>query len=208
MAVSSIRVDERTFMAKLFCFSMTRLPRRPDAPITLLWSMYLQKIQKFMKRLPPGHHYPLKGNMREKPMDNDAQRELSPAAFQVWIGQWRLASLDCEGCMFVLRFLLRAFRNRRSEDNFWRFLEEFLFSDAEQFSDEEQEDADDYERGQTAKDLLVHAGSLNPDQARALMAYLSQCYASDADRLFWNTVSEAIQLYTVAPYPGRAAGTA
>ena len=155
-----------------------------------------------MKRLPARHHYSLKGNMREKPMDNDAQRELSPAAFQVWIGQWRLASLDREGCMFVLRFLLRAFRNRRSEDNFWRFLEEFLFSD------EEQEDADDYERGQTAKDLLVHAGSLNPDQARALMAYLSQCYATDSDRFFWNTVSEAIQLYTVAPYPGRAGGTA
>jgi hypothetical protein len=139
---------------------------------------------------------------REDKMDNNAQRELSPGAFQVWIGQWRLASLDREGCMFVLRFLLRAFRSRPSEDNFWRFLEQFLFTD------EEQDNAEDYERLQTAKDLLVHASALNPDQARALMAYLSQCYASDSDRSFWNIVSEAIQLYTVAPYPGRAGGTA
>lgn len=134
-------------------------------------------------------------------MDN-AQREMSPGAFQVWIGQWRVASLDREGCMFVLRFLLRTFNARPSADNFWRFLEQFLCAD------EDPEIADAYERVQTARDLLAHASALDPDQARALMAYLSQCYASEGDRLFWNTVSEAIQLYTVAPYAGRSGGTA
>lgn len=135
-------------------------------------------------------------------MDKDAQRELSPGAFQVWIGQWRLASLDREGCMFVLRFLLRAFRSRPSADNFWRFLEEFLSAD------EELQVSDAFDRVKTAGDLLAHASALDPDQARALMAYLSQCYASDGDRFFWNTVSEAIQLYAVAPYAGRSGGTA
>jgi hypothetical protein len=135
-------------------------------------------------------------------MHNNAQREMSPSAFQVWIGQWRLASLDREGCMFVLRFLLRAFRSRPSDDNFWEFLERFLSAD------EQMEVSDEYDRVKTARDLLAHASVLNPDQARALMAYLSQCYASEDDRFFWNTVSEAIQLYTVAPYAGRSGGTA
>lgn len=139
--------------------------------------------------------------MRDR-MDNDAQREMSPGAFQVWMGQWRLASLDREGCMFVMRFLLRAFRPRPSADNFWRFLEQFLSAD------EEPKASDAYDRVKTARDLLAHASTLDADQARALMAYLSECYASDGDRFFWNTVSEAIQLYTVAPYPGRSGGTA
>lgn len=133
-------------------------------------------------------------------MDHNAQSGLRSDAFQVWISQWQLAALDTEGCMFVLRFLLRSFSARRPEDKFWRFLAQFLFDDKESTAD-----------GQelcSSKDLLGHAGSLNPDHARALVAYLGECYAEDNDRLFWGTVSEAIQLYTVAPYSGRSAGTA
>lgn len=136
-------------------------------------------------------------------MDNNAQTESQSMTFQVWMDQWRLAALDSEGCMFVLRFLLRAFCARRSEDKFWQFLEQFLFAE-EDFTEAQPE----YERVQTAKQLLAHAGALDPDQARALMAYLGQCYARESDRVFWNVVSEAIQLYTVAPYAGRSAGTA
>ena len=119
------------------------------------------------------------------------------------MGQWRLTTLDTEGCMFVMRFLLRAFRSRKPEDKFWSFLERFLFAE------DRQQSAIEYEYCQhTTKDLLAYAGTLPPEQARALVAYLSECYASEGDRLFWNTVSEAIQLYTVAPYDGPPAGTA
>lgn len=136
-------------------------------------------------------------------MDNNARRELSSNAFQVWMGQWRLTTLDTEGCMFVLRFLLRAFRSRRPEDKFWAFLERFLFAE------DHQQAAVDYEYStHTCKDLMAHAATLSPDQARALVAFLSECYASEGDRTFWATVSEAIQLYTVAPCDGTPAGTA
>lgn len=135
-------------------------------------------------------------------MDQNAQREVSSNAFQVWMGQWRLSTLDTDGSMFVLRFLLRAFRSRRSDDRFWQFLHQFLFSE------DDQENTVDDEELPTSKDLLCYAGTLQPDQARALVAYLSECYALEEDRLFWTTVSEAIQLYSVPPYSGRSAGTA
>jgi hypothetical protein len=132
----------------------------------------------------------------------DAQTGSSSGASQVWMDQWRLAALDSEGCMFVLRFLLRAFCSRRSDDDFWKFLQQFLFGE------EATSSALSYERVQSAKQLLAQAGALDSHQARALMAYLSQCYATGGDRLFWNVVSEAIQLYTVAPYSGRSGGMA
>jgi hypothetical protein len=135
--------------------------------------------------------------MRNK-MDNNAQRELPCSAFQVWMGQWRLTTLDTEGCLFVLRFLLRAFSSRRPDDRFWRFLREFLFADQ----------IEDDSSVPSAKELITCAGGLKPDQARALVAYLGECYAAETDRQFWLTISEAIQLYTVAPYTGRAAGSA
>jgi len=62
-------------------------------------------------------------------MDNNTRSEFSSNAFQIWMGQWRINTLDTEGCMFVLRFLLRAFRSRRPEDMFWSFLERFLFAE-------------------------------------------------------------------------------
>ena len=135
----------------------------------------------------------------DKQMDNDSRRELPSYAFNVWIGQRQISTLETEGCMFVLRFLLRAFRTRRPEDRFWTFLERFLFAE------ELQQDKTEYQfRNCTSKDLLAYAGTLPPEQARALVAYLSECYAAEDDRLFWATVSEAIQLYTVAPYDGHA----
>lgn len=135
-------------------------------------------------------------------MDN-ARRGAPSYSSQVWIGQWRLTTLDTDGCMFVLRFLLHAFRSKRPEDQFWSFLERFLFSE------DHQNSAVDYEcRTHAVKDLLTYAGTLPPEQARALVAYLSECYATESDRSFWSTVSEAIQLYTVAPCDGPARGTA
>ena len=135
-------------------------------------------------------------------MDNNAQSGLPAGAFQVWMGQWRLNTLDTEGCMFVLRFLLRAFSTRRPEDQFWTFLRDYLFSDSA------QETSDHEELFSSSKDLLTHAVTLKPDQARALVAYLGECYAMESDRQFWATIGEAIQLYTVAPYTGRSGGTA
>lgn len=136
-------------------------------------------------------------------MNNNTPSELSSNAFQVWMGQWRLTTLETEGCMFVLRFLLRAFRSRRPEDKFWGFLERFLFAE------EHQQSAVDYEFcTHPSRELLGHAGTLPPEQARALLSYLSECYAAEGDRTFWSTVSEAVQLYTVAPFDGSVAGTA
>lgn len=136
-------------------------------------------------------------------MDNKVRNELPLGAFQIWMGQWQLTTLDTDGCMFVLSFLLRAFRCRQPEDKFWDFLERFLF--AEDHSEPSVEDEDGV---RSAQNLLAYAGTLPPEQARALMAYLSECYSTEEDRGFWMTVSEAIQLYTVAPYGGRSAGNA
>jgi hypothetical protein len=136
-------------------------------------------------------------------MPKEASREFSTNAFQVWMGQWRLTTLDAEGCLFVLRFLLSTFRSRRPDDRFWKYLQEFLC--------EQKEESESLAAGPfalTSKDLLTHAAALDPEQAGALVTYLSQCYAIENDRLFWSTVSEAIQLYAVAPYPTRSAGTA
>jgi len=133
---------------------------------------------------------------------DDARLDVSASTFQVWMSQWQLSALDTQGCTFVLRFLLRSFSARGREDRFWTFLAQFLFAE------DDQESAASNECMHTCKDLLDHAGSLNPDQARALVAYLGECYAEENDRHFWTTVSEAIQLYAVAPYSGRSAGTA
>ncbi|HWZ41892.1 MAG TPA: hypothetical protein VNW97_00370 [Candidatus Saccharimonadales bacterium] len=117
----------------------------------------------------------------------------APNAFQAWMGQWRLATLDVDGCLYVLRYVLNAFRSRKPEDGFWRMLEEFLCS--------EESGLDPIERPRTAKEMLAQAGSLNPEQAGALLSFLCQYYFATEDRLFWGTVSDAIQLYTVAPSP-------
>jgi hypothetical protein len=123
--------------------------------------------------------------------------ETSPASsnttFRAWMGQWQLATLDVDGCLFVMRYVLNAFRSRKPEDGFWLALEEFFRSD--------DLDMDPFERPRTAKDLLEFAGSLGPEQAGALLSFLCQRYFATEDRLFWGTVSDAIQMYTVAPTP-------
>jgi hypothetical protein len=141
--------------------------------------------------------------MDKNTQDKNTQHERPSSAFQVWMGQWRLTTLDAEGCMFVLRFLLHSFRARRPDDRFWSFLERFLFAE-----DCQKANVDYERRTCSTKDLLVCAGALASDQARALVAYLSECYAADGDRSFWAAVSEAIELYRVAPYEGLSGGTA
>jgi hypothetical protein len=103
--------------------------------------------------------------------------------------QLRLNQLDAQGCVFVLRFILSAFRARRPEDRFWSLLRQFLF-DAQGLGEPE---------GVIAKHLLSQASCLEPEQARALLAHLSQAYAQTNDRLFWRTLSDAMQLYPMAP---------
>ena len=125
-------------------------------------------------------------------MSKQAVQELPVAssnAFQSWMGQWRLNTLDARGCLFVLRFVLSAFRSRKPEDRFWSFLSEFLGTAQDGV--------------QNTRSLLVQAGSLEPDQAGALLDHLSQSYAAPGDRFFWSRVSEAIQLYMVAPFERR-----
>lgn len=136
-------------------------------------------------------------------MENDPRLELRSYACQVWLGEWGLGALDADGCMFVLRFLLEVFRSRGPEDSFWGFLERFLFAE------EHQKSAFDYEgHSHTANDLLAFAGTMSAEEVRALVAFLSECYAAQGDRFFANTVSKAVQLYIVAPYDGPPAGTA
>ena len=136
-------------------------------------------------------------------MENDPRLELRSYACQVWLGEWRLSTLDADGCRFVLRYLLQVFRSRGPEDSFWSFLERFLFAE------EYQKSAFDYEcHSYTANDLLVFAETLGAEQVRALIAFLSECYAGEGDRFFASTVSRAVQLYTLVPYDGPPAGTA
>ncbi len=45
------------------------------------------------------------------------------------MGQWQLATLDVDGCLFVMRYVLNAFRSRKPEDGFWIALGEFFGSD-------------------------------------------------------------------------------
>jgi hypothetical protein len=136
-------------------------------------------------------------------MENNTQNEIFASAFPVWMGQWRLTTLDSDGCMFVLRFLLRAFRSRRPEDQFWSFLDRFLFAE-----DHRRQAISCPYRTHATGDLLAWAAALPCEQGRALLAFLNECYAADHDRSFWNTVSEAIQFYLVEPYEGLAAGRA
>jgi hypothetical protein len=100
-----------------------------------------------------------------------------------------LDHLEDQGCVFVLRFILIAFRGRRPEDRFWSLLKQFLL-DAQVPGTAE---------GMIAKQLLSQATCLNPRQARALLDYLSQAYAQEQDRLFWSTLRDAIQIYPILP---------
>src|SRR5579871_2475370 len=109
-------------------------------------------------------------------MDSEIRNEEPAGAFQIWMGQWRLSTLDSAGCMFVLRFVLRAFRSRKPEDRFWSFLERFLY---EESWDDQQ--VDGASSAHTGRELLMHAGTLPPEQAHALMAFLSECYALESD---------------------------
>ena len=115
----------------------------------------------------------------------------SPNAFQSWMGQWRLATLDLEGCLFVLRYVLGAFRSRRPSDSFWEFIEEFF--------DGDNVSADSEAQGRSCKELLDLATKLGAEQAGALLSFLCQRYSSTEDRLFWSTITDALQLYSAAP---------
>ena len=103
-------------------------------------------------------------------------------AFHEWMGQWRLNTLDRNGCMFVLRFVLSAFRSRRAEDPFWAVLKDFFAT-----------------KDTNPKILLGHAIMVEGEKARVLLDRLSDAFAASEDRLFWNTVTEATQLYLVSP---------
>lgn len=100
-----------------------------------------------------------------------------------------LDQLEDRGCVFVLRFILIAFRGRRPEDRFWSLLQRFLV-DAQMAGGAE---------ARSAKHLLSQATSLNPRQARALLDFLSHTYAQEQDRLFWSTLRDAIQIYPMFP---------
>jgi len=126
--------------------------------------------------------------MEKQPLETS---ESSSNAFQVWMGQWRLATLDTPGYLFVLRFVLNAFRSRKPEDRFWRFLEQF-FRGAREESGSRTENQD-------VRQLLTRASGLEAAQARALLSHLSESYAPNGERLFWKTLFDAVQLYGAAP---------
>ena len=100
-----------------------------------------------------------------------------------------LDQLEDQGCIFVLRFVLIAFRGRRPEDRFWSLLKQFLF-DAQ--AQEEPKD-------KIAEYLISRATRLEPRPARALLGFLSHAYSQKADRLFWSTLRDAIQIYPIFP---------
>lgn len=100
-----------------------------------------------------------------------------------------LDRLDDQGCLFVLRFVLIAFRGRRPQDRFWNLLKQYLF-DAQII-----DDASD----PVAKDLLAQASSLQAAQARDLLDSFSQAYSRSSERLFWSTLGDAIQIYGILP---------
>src|SRR5947209_11610888 len=74
-----------------------------------------------------------------------------------------LDRLDDQGCVFVLRFILIAFRGRRPQDRFWGLLKQFLV-DARIIGTADL----------VAKDLLLQASGMQPAQAKALLDFLSQ----------------------------------
>jgi len=100
-----------------------------------------------------------------------------------------LDQLEDQGCIFVLRFVLIAFRGRRPEDRFWILLKQFLFDMQVQ----------EEPKGKIAEYLISQASSLEPRPARALLVFLSQAYSQKADRLFWSTLRDAIQIYPIFP---------
>jgi hypothetical protein len=115
---------------------------------------------------------------------------VSPSAFMIWLGQWRLNSMDDRGCLFVLRFVLSAFRSRPPQDQFW--------AAAAQFFGQKPQAGDTI----SAKDVKILMGRmimLEAEQARALLAHFSEVYAGPSERFYWNTVGDAIQLYSAAP---------
>jgi hypothetical protein len=116
---------------------------------------------------------------------------VSPNAYQVWLGQWRMNTLDEKGCLFVLRFVLSTFRSRPADDRFWSVVAEFFRHGSRNASGDTRE---------SAKVLMGRMIMLEADQARQLLLHLSLAYASSGERLFWNTIGDAIQLYNVGPY--------
>ena len=100
-----------------------------------------------------------------------------------------LDRLDDQGCVFVLRFILIAFRGRRPQDRFWGLLKQFLV-DARIVGDA---------RDLVSKDLLLQASRMQPAQAKALLDFLSQAYSQNSERLFWSTLGDAIQIYGILP---------
>jgi hypothetical protein len=131
------------------------------------------------------------------PMPNQLLADLtavSPSAFMIWLGQWRLNTIDDRGCLFVLRFVLSAFRSRPPEDQFWAAAAQFLGQKPQTGNTISARDV---------KILLGRMIMLEPEQARTLLAHFSQVYAAPSERFFWNTVGDAIQLYSVVP-PVRA----
>ena len=99
-----------------------------------------------------------------------------------------LDRLDDQGCVFVLRFILIAFRGRRPQDRFWGLLKQFLV-DARIIGTADL----------VAKDLLLQASGMQPAQAKALLDFLSQAYSQNSERLFWSTLGDAIQIYGILP---------
>lgn len=100
-----------------------------------------------------------------------------------------LDRLDDQGCLFVLRFILIAFRGRRPQDRFWNLLKQFLFGS------QMMNDASDL----AAKDLLSQVSGLQAAKARVLLDFLSQAYSQNNERLFWSTLGDAIQIYGILP---------
>src|SRR5258708_32573238 len=95
----------------------------------------------------------------------------SSSVFQLWITQWRLGILDPREASFVLRMVLRDLSAKRVDDPFWRFLRQFLAPPAADAGASLPKDSI------AAEQLLLSALSLQPQQAKSLLEYLSQCYA-------------------------------
>jgi hypothetical protein len=118
------------------------------------------------------------------------------SVFQLWITQWRLGILDPLQSTFVLRSVLSTLRTKRPDDPFWTFLQEFF---APSVADSPATLPTD---GVEVEHLLHYAYSLQPQQAKSLLEYLSQHHAFNGDNLeFWRAVQEAIELHAGAGKP-------
>jgi hypothetical protein len=113
----------------------------------------------------------------------------SSAVFHLWITQWRLGILVPNEAMLVLRMVLRDLHNSKADDPFWKFLEQFLGPSRVSTGMSRPKDK------VKAEQLLHDAWSLPPHRAKALLDYLSRCYALNGDDLeFWRAVRAAIEL--------------